>query len=83
MYIYNIPHFYTIWKILKTLILGRSIVVLSRFPWPSLIYDFPQPVVQNWPNSCFVVYKKWLRMSRCAETSIQENFGLGFLKSRN
>ena len=58
-------------------------VVVSRFSWPLLIYDFPQSVVQNWSNRCIAFYKKWLKMSRCAETSIlfrnrQENFGLGF-----
>ena len=26
-------------------------VVVSRFSWPLLIYDFPQSVVQNWSNS--------------------------------
>ena len=56
--------------------------VVSRFSWPLLIYDFPQSVVQNWSNTCIAFYKKWLKMSRCAETSIlfrnrQENFGLG------
>ena len=41
---------------------------------------FPQSVVQNWSYRCITFYKKWLKMSRCAETSIlfrncQENFG--------
>ena len=40
-------------------------------------------VVQNWSNRCITFYNKWLKMSKCAETSIlfrnrQENFGLGF-----
>ena len=44
---------------------------------------FPQSVLQNWSNRYIAFYKKWLKMSRCAETSIifrncQENFGLGF-----
>ena len=58
-------------------------VVVCHFSWLLLIYDFPQSVVQNWSNRCIAFYKKWLKMSRCAETSIlfrnrQENFGLGF-----
>ena len=58
-------------------------VIVSRFSWPLLVYDFPQSVVQNWSNRCVSFYKKWLKMSKCAETSIlfrnrQENFGLGF-----
>ena len=53
-------------------------VVVSCFSWPFLIYDFPQSVVQNWSNR-----QKWLKMSRCAETSIlfrncQDDFRLGF-----
>ena len=58
-------------------------VVVSRFSWPFLVYDFPQSAVQNWSNRCVAFYKKWLKVSKCAETSIlfrnrQENFGLGF-----
>ena len=58
-------------------------VIVSRFSWPLLVYDFPQGVVQNWLNRCIAFYKKWLKMSKCAETSIlfrnwQANFGLGF-----
>ena len=57
--------------------------VVSCFSWPLLVYDFPQTVVQNWSNRCTAFYKKWLKVSKCAETSIllrnrQENFGLGF-----
>ena len=25
-------------------------VVVSRFSWPFLVYDFPQSAVQNWSN---------------------------------
>ena len=58
-------------------------VVVSRFSWPFLVYDFPQSAVQNWSNRCVAFYKKWLKVSKCAETLIlfrnrQENFGLGF-----
>ena len=47
-----------------------DIVVVSHFSWPLLVYDFPQSVVQNWSNQCVSLYKKWLKMSKCAETSI-------------
>ena len=58
-------------------------VIVSRFSWPLLVYDFPQRAIQNWSNRCVSFYKKWLKMSKCAETLIlfknwQENFGLGF-----
>ena len=32
-------------------------VVVSRFSWPLLIYDFPQFVVQNWSNRCIALQK--------------------------
>ena len=33
-------------------------VVVSRFAWPLLLYDFPQSVVQNWSNRYIAFYKK-------------------------
>ena len=32
-------------------------VVVSRFSWPFLVYDFPQSAVQNWSNRCVAFYK--------------------------
>ena len=45
-------------------------VVICCFSWPLVVYDFPQTVVQNWSNRCTAFYKKWLKVSKCAETSI-------------
>ena len=33
-------------------------VIVSRFSWPLLVYDFQQSVVQNWSNQCVSFYKK-------------------------
>ena len=33
-------------------------VVVSRFSWPLLEYDFPQMVIKNWSNRCVAFYKK-------------------------
>ena len=32
-------------------------VIVPRFSWPLLVYDFPQSVVQNLSNRCVSFYK--------------------------
>ena len=42
---------------IKSWIVDKLNVVVSRFSWPLLVYDFSQSVVQNWSNRCVAFYK--------------------------
>jgi Reverse transcriptase (RNA-dependent DNA polymerase) len=65
--------------IIKTWIVDN--VMVSRLSWSLLIYDFPASVVLDWQTALIRHYKKWLKVCRCAETSIffrdRKDFGLG------
>ncbi|CAM9558590.1 unnamed protein product, partial [Heterosigma akashiwo] len=57
-------------------------VVYSRLVWHLVVYDIPDTVIRDWKHQCVQMYKKWLGVTRTAESSVffrsrKEHAGLG------
>ncbi|CAM9252957.1 unnamed protein product, partial [Heterosigma akashiwo] len=57
-------------------------VVYSRLVWHLVVYDIPDTVIRDWRHQCVQMYKKWLGVTRIAESLVffrsrKEHAGLG------